>query len=68
MSSIDAWMQEISLAGTRAMPWRLASSSASGTPSTASWSVRARVVTPASAAAATTSAGGSSPSETVECD
>jgi hypothetical protein len=68
MSSIEACTQEISLAGTRAIPRRVASASASPTPSTASWSVSARVVTPASAAAATTPAGGSSPSETVECD
>ena len=45
-----------------------AASSASATPSTVSWSVSANSVTPASAARATTSAGGSEPSECVECD
>ena len=60
-------MQEISAAGTSAIPPRLRRlASASAIPSTASWSVSASVVTPAFAAAATTSAGGSSPSETVE--
>ena len=39
---------------------------ASATPAIASWSVSARVVTPASAALSTTSAGSSWPSETVE--
>ena len=47
-------------------PGLRAASSASAIPSIASWSVSASVVTPAFAAAATTSAGGSSPSETVE--
>ncbi len=45
-----------------------AACSASGTPAIASWSVSARVVTPAFAASATTSAGASCPSDTVECD
>jgi hypothetical protein len=57
---------DISVAGTSTIPAAVAASPASATPSIASWSVRARVVTPASAADATTSAGGSSPSEYVE--
>src|SRR5262245_55976049 len=66
MSSIDSWTQDISVAGTRAIPSSTAAALASPSPSIASWSVSARVVTPAFAAAATTAAGGSSPSETVE--
>ena len=47
-------------------PGALGRGGRAGTPATASWSVSASVVTPASAAASTTPAGSSCPSETVE--
>ena len=50
------------------MLYTRAAASASATPSTVSWSVSASSFTPAFAALATTSAGGSAPSEYVECD
>src|ERR1044072_2780710 len=67
-SSAYSCTQDISIAGTSSIPSPFAASSASATPAIASWSVSAKVLTPASQAAATTSAGASWPSETVECD
>src|SRR3954451_9625027 len=52
----------------RRMAASLAAFRASSAPLTVSWSLSASVFTPAAAAAATTSAGGSAPSEGVECD
>ncbi len=66
MSSSVPWTHDISVAGTRTTSAIVAAVAASETPSIASWSVSASVVTPAFTAAATTSAGGSSPSDTVE--